>query len=53
MTESLKKGTFVREFARGRSTGKSARRKYFVRGYTPGKKRGAQPLSALTDALID
>ncbi|KEH29812.1 hypothetical protein MTR_4g052260 [Medicago truncatula] len=27
-TESLEKGTFVREFARGKSTGKSARRKW-------------------------
>jgi len=37
-TESLGKGTFVREFVRGRSTGKSTRRKHFARGYTLGKK---------------
>ncbi|KEH26425.1 hypothetical protein MTR_6g056040 [Medicago truncatula] len=42
--ESLGKGTFVREFARGGSTGKSARHKHFVRGYTPGTKtRGSTP----------
>ncbi|KEH15324.1 hypothetical protein MTR_1371s0010 [Medicago truncatula] len=35
---------FVREFARGGSTGKSARRKHFARGVTPGKKtRGSTP----------
>ena len=43
-TESLGKGTFVSEFARGRSTGKSARRKHFSRGITPGEKtRGSTP----------
>jgi hypothetical protein len=41
-TESLANWTFVREFPRGRSTCKSTRRKHFARGYTPGKKRGAQ-----------
>jgi len=37
-TEFLGKGMFVREFARGGNTGKTPRRKHFVRGYTPGKK---------------
>jgi len=37
-TESLRKGTFVREFARGGNTCKTARRKHFVRGYILGKK---------------
>ncbi|AES93927.1 hypothetical protein MTR_5g009040 [Medicago truncatula] len=43
-TESLAKGTFVREKARGGSSGKSAHRKPFARGYTPGRKtRGRTP----------
>lgn len=37
-TESLGKGTFVREFSRDGNTGKTPRHKHFVRGYTPGKK---------------
>ncbi|AES79383.1 hypothetical protein MtrunA17_Chr7g0240461 [Medicago truncatula] len=43
-SESLGKGTFVREFPRGGSNGKSARRKHFAKGYTPGRKtRGSTP----------
>ncbi|AES81898.1 hypothetical protein MTR_7g102100 [Medicago truncatula] len=42
--KSLAKGTFVREKARGGSSGKSAHRKPFARGYTPGRKtRGRTP----------
>ncbi|AES99976.1 hypothetical protein MTR_5g086870 [Medicago truncatula] len=37
-TKSLANGTFVREKTRGRWPGKSAHRKHFARGYTPGRK---------------
>ncbi|KEH15671.1 hypothetical protein MTR_0669s0020 [Medicago truncatula] len=43
-TKSLANGTFVREKTRGRWPGKSAHRKHFARGYTPGRKtRGRTP----------
>ncbi|AES99319.1 transmembrane protein, putative [Medicago truncatula] len=43
-TKALANGTFVREKTRGRWPGKSAHRKRFARGYTPGRKtRGRTP----------